>query len=504
MPLQLGIKALIEKELKNITSASTSSSGTGTGSAINWRGNFSNTVSYAINDAVEFTDGSSYICIQATTAGIAPTNATYWNVLARAGQPGSQGIKGDKGDPGVAGSPGPAGSTGQNGKSLNWRGAWGSGTTYNLLDAVSYNGSSYVCVNNGIVGGTAPDVATGDWNIIALKGDVGPQGPAGTGGSGGVSINDTTPSTTTVFSGQHTTDLLAGKANSTHTHAISDIANLQTALDGKQATLANASTLAKLTQSGMESSIDISNVHTHTNKTVLDNLSDNAGVLNYKSAPIGGPTRLSNVVTVAAGQFANIASGKDKVVQAYLVTGYSTVVNTNQAIDSTKAFASRYSSTLTPSKAFDLNDTTYWSGGSGSGDWYIGYDFGAGNEQAIGMVRVLFTNTTATTQPTTLAVEYSDDNVTWVQTVTNDKTASTTDYSFYTPNVGKRRYWRIRSVTTDATAPSIKTIEFRDATWIEGKKIIQSTDNIQINYDDSNVTVINNSAASATVRVVQL
>jgi hypothetical protein len=50
----------------------------------------------------------------------------------------------------------------------------------------------------------------------------------------------------------------------------------------------------------------------------------------------------------------------------------------------------------------------------------------------------------------------------------------------------------------------IKTIEFWDAVWIEGKKIIVDSDKIQINYDDNNITVVNNGTVSQQVRIVQM
>ena len=40
-------------------------------------------MSYVIDDAVSY-NGSSYICIQATTGNL-PTNTTYWEVLAKKG-----------------------------------------------------------------------------------------------------------------------------------------------------------------------------------------------------------------------------------------------------------------------------------------------------------------------------------------------------------------------------------------------------------------------------------
>ena len=48
-----------------------------------WRGAYNNATAYTIDDAVSL-NGTSYICIAATT-GNTPPNATYWNVLAQGG-----------------------------------------------------------------------------------------------------------------------------------------------------------------------------------------------------------------------------------------------------------------------------------------------------------------------------------------------------------------------------------------------------------------------------------
>lgn len=52
--------------------------------------------------------------------------------------------------------------------------------------------------------------------------------------TGGVSINDTTASTTTTYSSTKIENALSNKSNVGHTHGISDVTGLQTALDGKQ------------------------------------------------------------------------------------------------------------------------------------------------------------------------------------------------------------------------------------------------------------------------------
>ena len=68
------------------------------------RGAYSDTVVYYPGDKVSY-DGNVYKCIKQTTAGIAPTNETYWKVLVTKGADGSPG---SPGAPGAQGLQGPA------------------------------------------------------------------------------------------------------------------------------------------------------------------------------------------------------------------------------------------------------------------------------------------------------------------------------------------------------------------------------------------------------------
>ena len=66
----------------------------------NWRGAYASGTAYVVDDIVSYS-GSCYICISAST-GNAPTNTTYWSIVA---------AKGDKGDIGYGVPVG--GTTGQ-------------------------------------------------------------------------------------------------------------------------------------------------------------------------------------------------------------------------------------------------------------------------------------------------------------------------------------------------------------------------------------------------------
>jgi len=87
-----------------------------TGGGIVWRGAYNPATAYVPNDAVYY-NGSSYVCILASTGNL-PTNVTYWNTLAIAGEdgaPGATGATGPEGPAGPTGATGPAGPTGATG-----------------------------------------------------------------------------------------------------------------------------------------------------------------------------------------------------------------------------------------------------------------------------------------------------------------------------------------------------------------------------------------------------
>lgn len=80
------------------------------------------------------------------------------------------GPQGPMGPQGVAGPVGPAG--------LEWQGAWVSGDSYVIDDAVGYDGASWFCINP-TSGTTAPDLDPTNWALLAAQGSPGPQGPQG-------------------------------------------------------------------------------------------------------------------------------------------------------------------------------------------------------------------------------------------------------------------------------------------------------------------------------------
>lgn len=173
---------------------------------INWLGDWDSGTSYVVNDAVSH-NGNSYICTT-DNSNDAPPSAN-WDTLAEKGDTGATGPTGPQGDTGPQGATGPTGPTGPEGpegptgpqgptgaqgptgptgatgpqgeKGLNWQGAWGSGTGYQIDDAVEHNGSAYVSLT--VHSNSEPPSA--DWELLASKGDQGPTGAQGPQGNQG-------------------------------------------------------------------------------------------------------------------------------------------------------------------------------------------------------------------------------------------------------------------------------------------------------------------------------
>ena len=90
---------------------------------VDYKGNYSSSTSYIKDDVVVF-NGSSYIA-KGNTSGNAPTNTTYWGLLASKGTDGSDGTNGTNGATGPQGPQrpqgpaGPAGADGADGSAFN-------------------------------------------------------------------------------------------------------------------------------------------------------------------------------------------------------------------------------------------------------------------------------------------------------------------------------------------------------------------------------------------------
>jgi hypothetical protein len=76
---------------------------------------------------------------------------------------------------GEVGPEGPQGPVGPPG--LVWREAWSEDNEYSPGDAVEYEGSSYICLEDIFVSVLPPPDDPTNWDLLAAKGDTGPEGP---------------------------------------------------------------------------------------------------------------------------------------------------------------------------------------------------------------------------------------------------------------------------------------------------------------------------------------
>lgn len=94
------------------------------------------------------------------------------------GPVGPQGIQGLTGPTGLTGATGAVGATGPQGPPVSFRSTWSNATQYAIGDAVFYNGSSYISLQNANTG-NQPDTTPAQWSLLAEQGATGVPGPIG-------------------------------------------------------------------------------------------------------------------------------------------------------------------------------------------------------------------------------------------------------------------------------------------------------------------------------------
>lgn len=121
------------------------------------KGAYSSSTQYEKNDVVTY-EGSSYVSLQ-STRGNAPTNTTYWQLLANKGETGAKGDKGDTGATGNGISSVAKTSTSSNVDTYTITYTNGTTTTFDVTNANVVNeissgsGNTYSCdVINELVG----------------------------------------------------------------------------------------------------------------------------------------------------------------------------------------------------------------------------------------------------------------------------------------------------------------------------------------------------------------
>lgn len=141
---------------------------------LNWKGAWSSSTAYAVNDAVS-NSGSAYVALQANTNAPPPLPGT-WGLLVQKGDVGATGPAGSSGAQGPAGPTGPAGAVGQTGPqgSAGSPGAAGAQGPAGPLGPAGPQGPAGPIGQSGLQGPSGPTGAPG------ATGPAGPVGPAPT------------------------------------------------------------------------------------------------------------------------------------------------------------------------------------------------------------------------------------------------------------------------------------------------------------------------------------
>lgn len=191
-----------------------------TGQGFTYRGDWDNMTQYYPYDVVYLSSnpyrGSSWVCMEedvpigwrpapgqtefeqmtreGATGDTGATGAT--GPTGPTGATGDTGPTGPTGDTGAASSvpgptgptgpttPGPTGPTGATGnRGMTWMGPWDSMVTYEIDDAVEYEGTTYIAITSNT--NAEPPVSPTDWEVLAERGATGPTGPTGDTGATG-------------------------------------------------------------------------------------------------------------------------------------------------------------------------------------------------------------------------------------------------------------------------------------------------------------------------------
>jgi len=98
----------------------------------------------------------------------------------------TSGTSGTSGQNGSSGTSGTSGSSGSSGTGFNYLGSWDNTVSYNTNDVITYNGQTYVSLQNGNLN-KQPSVQPAWWTVFSAAGSSGTSGTSGTSGSSGSS-----------------------------------------------------------------------------------------------------------------------------------------------------------------------------------------------------------------------------------------------------------------------------------------------------------------------------
>jgi len=146
-----------------------------------WEGAWSSITNYQINDIVS-SGGNSYIALNNNSDAAPSESPSSWALIAGSGLSGRSGISGLSGASGASGA---SGRSGLSGIGLSWiSGGWDFELTYSINDLVSYNGSSYISLQNNN-SNQIPSSSPSYWELVAASGISGRSGISGISGISG-------------------------------------------------------------------------------------------------------------------------------------------------------------------------------------------------------------------------------------------------------------------------------------------------------------------------------
>ena len=148
------------------------------GTSIVWRGTWSGSSSYAVNDCVQRTN-QSYICTVANTGFDPATDVAHWNLMAAQGATGATGAAGATGPQGPPGNPGATGATGAQGPKGD-TGAQGPQGIQGIQGPTGATGPTGPAgADSTVPGPQGPQGATGATGPAGATGATGPSGAQG-------------------------------------------------------------------------------------------------------------------------------------------------------------------------------------------------------------------------------------------------------------------------------------------------------------------------------------
>lgn len=346
-----------------------------------YKGDYDSGTAYVVLDRVKY-NGSVWECVADASAGVAPQDnaSTYWVEIGAKGDAGDTGPQGPKGDQGIQGEQGPQGEQGIQGLKGDQGptgpqgpkgekgdpGDAGADGVSGVVEAVTAEVDANVgtpAVNvtlggtsllrtihfafsnmKGVKGDTGAQGEKGDKGDTGAQGEKGDKGDTGAQGPTGPQGEKGDPGTTT-WDG--ITDKPSTFPPNAHSHAISDVTDLQTVLDQKQpvgnyAAAVHTHATSDVTGLDMALSGKANASHTHTKAEVTDFAHTHTKSEITDFAHTHGTTDITGLDMALAGK-ANVTHTHAIIDITGLQAALDATVKTtgDQTIEGTKTFTAK-------------------------------------------------------------------------------------------------------------------------------------------------------------------